>query len=120
MPPPAYGLFLRQTAILTIPGVIHGLSAGNGPLTISNLEREARRANRAAIIGAVMLVAGLVLTMSNLVIYVGSFPDERPLYLAGIGVVLFFVGVITLAAGLFMSHLFRREAVSQPDASGRP
>jgi hypothetical protein len=66
-----------------------------------------------------MLIAGLLLWMSGSVIYIGSWPDERPMYLAGLGVVMIFMGIITLAAGLVMSHMFRRRADSQPDAPAR-
>jgi hypothetical protein len=99
--------------------VIRGLMAGNELPIPSDPDRDTRRAILAAMFGAIMLVVGLVLWVGNLVVYVGSWPDERPMYLAGIGVVLFFMGIIALAAGLVLSRLFRREAGSQPDASVR-
>jgi uncharacterized membrane protein YwaF len=93
--------------------------AGNEPLDISDSEREARRTIRAAMIGIIMLVVGLMLALSNFVIYIGAWPDERPFYLGGIGVIMSIIGFIALAAGLIMSWVFSHEASVQAEAPGR-
>ena len=80
---------------------------------------QARRAKRAVLTGALMLIAGLVLLLTRFVIYMGSWPDERPVYLAGIGVVLAFTGTITLVAGIVLSHISRNETNRRLDAEVR-
>jgi len=77
-------------------------------------EREARRAIWAAVIGAVMLMLGLVLVLTRFVIYVGAWPEVRPVYFEGIGVVMTLMGIIALSAGIIMSQVFKHEAMYPP------
>ena len=85
----------------------------------TDAELQARRARRAVLVGALMLVAGLVLVLTRFIVYVGSWPDERPVYLAGIGVVLAFMGTITFVAGVVLSHMSGHETKTRLDAEGR-
>ena len=78
-------------------------------------EKDARRAVRVAVTGAVMLAFGLVLAFSDYVIYLGSWPDERPFYLVGIGVFLSFMGFIALVGGLVLSQVCKWEAGAKTD-----
>jgi cytochrome c biogenesis protein CcdA len=87
--------------------------------TFMDAELQARRARRAVFIGALMLVAGLMLVLTRFIIYVGAWPDERPVYLAGIGVVLVFMGTITFVAGVVLSYLSGHETNKRIDAEGR-
>ena len=94
-------------------------TAEAGPRTFTDAELQVRRARRAVLIGALMLVAGLVLVLTRFIIYVGSWPDERPVYLAGIGVVLAFMGTISLIAGVVLTHISGHETNERPGVGVR-
>ena len=69
-----------------------------------------RRAKWAVVIGAILVAIGLLLVATNAVFYYGSWPDERPVYLAGIGNVMLFLGIIMCAAGSVLLFLPDRDA----------
>ena len=55
----------------------------------------------AGITGGILILVGLILSITDFVIYVGEWPNERPLYLSGIGYPIFVIGIFSALTGLY-------------------
>jgi len=68
---------------------------------ISEGHRDKKKGVIAMVVGTILLLIGLLLTVADIVVYVGEWPDQRPVYLAGIGYPLFVIGIFSALTGLY-------------------
>ena len=83
-------------------------------------QADKRKRAVAGIVGGIMILIGLVLAVTDVVIYVGEWPNERPVYLSGIGYPLFVIGLFSALTGLYF-HLAepRAPTMQEPEAGGK-
>ena len=77
-----------------------------------------RRGLIAALIGGIAALVGLLLVLTQWVIYLGEWPDIRPVYFAGIGWFLVIMGSISFMAGLALWWFYGLD-IGETDKSSR-
>jgi len=83
----------------------------------SQTYEDKKRGMIALVVGAILILVGFVLVITDVIVYVGEWPNERPVYLAGIGYPLFIIGIFSALTGLYF-YLAGPRASTSEDTDG--